>query len=240
MTAMQDTIAANLAAVRQQMNQACQRSGRSDDEVALVAVTKYAQPEWVRALISLGQTRLGESRPQQLAQRANEMPDNIEWHLIGHLQRNKVDLVLPVTQLIHSADSLRLLRRISQTAGRLERRASVLLEVNVSGEESKDGFTLDAVRAAWPEITRLEHLEIQGLMTMAPRSDAVDQSRAVFRQLRELRDELAASESPNRTGHPLPELSMGMSGDFEVAIEEGATIVRVGSSLFAGLSLETP
>jgi pyridoxal phosphate enzyme (YggS family) len=232
MTTILETIESNLTGIRQRINEACQRSGRRSDDVALVAVTKYAQSEWVRALIDLGQVRLGESRPQQLAVRAEEMPDHVEWHLIGHLQRNKVDLILPAVQLIHSADSLRLLKRISQSAASLERSANVLLEVNVSGEESKDGFTPAALREAWQEIRRLDHLDVQGLMTMAPQSDKPESARTVFTALRELRDELARSDD----GRPLPELSMGMSRDFEVAIEEGATLIRIGSSLFEGLS----
>ncbi len=233
MTTILETIESNLAGIRQRIGDACQRSGRHTDDVALIAVTKYAQPEWVRALIDLGHVRLGESRPQQLATRAGEMPDNVEWHLIGHLQRNKVDLVLPAVQLIHSADSVRLLKRISQRATSLERSARVLLEVNVSGEESKDGFTPAALREAWQEVRQLDFLDIQGLMTMAPRSDEPESARSFFVALRELREELAAQ---SHDGNMLPELSMGMSRDFQVAIEEGATLIRVGSSLFEGLS----
>jgi hypothetical protein len=233
MTTILETIKSNLTRVRQQIDDACQRSGRHSDSVALVAVTKYAKPDWVRALIDLGQVRLGESRPQQLALRASEMPSHVEWHLIGHLQRNKVDMVLPPVQLIHSADSVRLLNRISLSSVGLERSTNVLLEVNVSGEESKDGFTPTALREAWPQIAQLDRLHVQGLMTMAPRADEPESARPVFVSLRELRDELAGRPDD---GRPLPELSMGMSRDFEVAIEEGSTLVRVGSSLFEGLS----
>jgi len=233
MTTILETIKSNLAGIRQRIDEACRRSGRRPDDVALVAVTKYAQPEWVRALIDLGHVRLGESRPQQLAMRAEDMPDHVEWHLIGHLQRNKVDLVVPTVQLIHSADSVRLLNRISQSSVGLKQSANVLVEVNVSGEKSKDGFTPTALHAAWPEISRLERLQIRGLMTMAPQSDNPESARTVFAALRELRDELATRSDEE---HPLPELSMGMSRDFEIAIEEGATLIRIGSSLFDGLS----
>ena len=219
------------------MAQACERAGRPVDSVRLVAVTKYAQLGWVRDLLSAGQTTLGESRPQQLAARAEEFAAEsagpVEWHMIGHLQRNKVELVLPVATLIHSVDSLRLAKRISAVAQAREQPARVLIEVNVSGEESKDGFAPDNLRASWDELCQLPGLEIRGLMTMAPRVEDPSLARPYFASLRELRDELAARSGTENT---LTELSMGMSGDFEAAIEEGATIVRVGSSLFEGLS----
>lgn len=230
---IRETVAANLSAVQQRIEAACQRSGRPSVDVSLIAVTKYAQPEWVQALVTEGQTRLGESRPQQLAARAAEMSPDIEWHLIGHLQRNKVDLILPVTHLIHSADSLRLLKRISGRAVHFDRIVRVLIEVNVSGEVSKDGFPISDLRESWPEIRELPGLEIRGLMTMAPLSEDLEGPRPVFQSLRELKDELTSSASE---AHALTELSMGMSRDFEVAIEEGATLVRVGSSLFKGLA----
>lgn len=230
-------ISENLDRVRSGMTAACERAGRDAGHVRLVAVTKYAQLDWVRDLISLGQTTLGESRPQQLAARAEKLAAEsscaIEWHMIGHLQRNKVDLVVPVAALIHSVDSLRLANRISTVAATLETPPRVLIEVNVSGEDSKDGFAPDELRSAWNELLDLPDMEIRGLMTMAPRVDAPTLARPYFAQLRELRDELV-TRSDGRVA--LPELSMGMSGDYEVAIEEGATLVRVGSSLFEGLS----
>ncbi|MBI1309933.1 YggS family pyridoxal phosphate-dependent enzyme [bacterium] len=232
-----DRISANLDRVRSGIAAACARSGRSVDEVRLVAVTKYAQLDWVRDLISLGQTTLGESRPHQLASRADELAAEpgipVEWHMIGHLQRNKVDLVLPIAALIHSVDSLRLAQRISTVAVTREKPAAVLIEVNVSGEDSKDGFAPDELRTAWGELAGLSGLDIRGLMTMAPRVDEPAQARPYFARLRALRDELTAC-SDRRID--LAELSMGMSGDYEAAIEEGATLVRVGSSLFEGLS----
>lgn len=227
----------NLARVRAAMAGACERAGRDVDSVRLVAVTKYAQLNWVRDLISAGQTALGESRPQQLAARAEELAREIdcpiEWHMIGHLQRNKVEMVLPVATLTHSVDSLRLANRISAVAATRDKPAKVLIEANVSGEQSKDGFAPDDLRASWDELCELPGLNICGLMTMAPRVDDPAQARPYFASLRELRDELAARSGAENT---LTELSMGMSGDFEAAIEEGATIVRVGSSLFEGLS----
>lgn len=221
----------NLKRVRDQIHAACERSRRSASDVTMVAVTKYAELDWVRALVDLGVRDLGESRPQQLAARAAELPQDIHWHLIGHLQRNKVDQVLPVAHAIHSVDSVRLLEAIDLAAIKRSLRPRILLEVNVSGEQSKDGFDPDSLRAAWPDICQRESVDIRGLMTMAPLSDDPESARAVFARLRDLRAELALS-----AGCELPELSMGMSGDFEVGIEQGATLVRIGSRLFEGLA----
>lgn len=205
-----------------------------------MAVTKYADLDWVRALVALGVTELGESRPQQLVARSEQFPDSVHWHLIGHLQRNKVDLVWPVVTRIHSVDSVRLLESLNNSGRntsdrKLGGRPRLLLEVNVSGEPSKDGFAPERLLADWPTICRLEFLEIDGLMTMAPHFENPDDSRPVFRALRELRDRLAAISSGR---YSLPALSMGMSGDFEIAIEEGATMIRIGSTLFEGLACD--
>lgn len=227
-----EILAENLRRIRERIEAACQRSGRSTSDVTLVAVTKYAELDWVRALVDLGVTDLGESRPQQLAARAAELPSAIRWHLIGHLQRNKVELVLPVAGRIHSVDSVRLLEAINKASQRLGSCARLLLEVNVSGEQSKDGFGPESLLEAWTTICQQHSVQIDGLMTMAPLTKTVEEARPIFRALRELRDRLATVPNGRWT---LPDLSMGMSGDFEIAIEEGATLVRVGSSLFEGL-----
>ncbi|AMV18009.1 YggS family pyridoxal phosphate-dependent enzyme [Planctomyces sp. SH-PL14] len=229
---MSDRLTSNWTAVRAEIAAACERANRPVDSVRLVAVTKYAEMDWVRGLVALGQTALGENRPQQLIERAGTL-QGAEWHLIGHLQRNKVRAVLPFASCIHSIDSLKLLARIGEIAGELGLTPRVLLEVNVSGEESKDGFSAATVRGDWPQIQAVENVTVAGLMTMAPLTDDPQTARPVFRRLRELRDELQASAQP---GIALSELSMGMSGDFAVAIEEGSTMVRVGSRLFEGLS----
>ena len=226
------TIAQNLAQIRHDIEAACSRADRSPDSMQLVAVTKYADLDWVRDLIELGETQLGESRPQQMCRRAEELPDDICWHMIGHLQRNKVDMVIRTAELIHSVDSVRLLRKIESSAATLGERQRVLLEVNVSGEESKDGFSPASLKSNWAEILDLQHVEIQGLMTMAPHSADKESARPFFGQLRELRDELVVDSEGRLV---LPELSMGMSGDFEIAIEEGATLIRIGSRVFEGL-----
>ncbi len=230
---IQNRISQNLTDIQQTMAQACQRCGRSNNDVTLVCVTKYAKTEWIQALVSLGVHDLGEARPQQLVTRASQFPSEIRWHLIGHLQRNKVDDVLPVASLIHSVDSLRLFEQISKSSRNLTRPPSVLIEVNVSGEASKDGFRPEDLVAAWPKMKSTETVEISGLMTMAPLTEEAESARPCFQSLRALRDRLRI-ESEGRW--PLNELSMGMSGDFEVGIEEGATMIRIGSRLFEGLA----
>jgi pyridoxal phosphate enzyme (YggS family) len=245
MTTVESRIAENLARIRAGINAACRRAGRSPGDVLLIGVTKSAQLEWIEALVAAGVLDLGESRPQQLLERAERIRASqetqlvakgerqpVRWHLIGHLQRNKVRKILPVARCLHSIDSLSLATRIDGLAAELGLRPRILLEVNASGEASKDGFAPDQLSAAWTALCTLSHVEIVGLMTMAPFSEDPENSRMTFRRLRELRDPLAAAP-----GTPaLPELSMGMSGDFEVAIEEGATMIRVGTSLFDGLT----
>ncbi|RPI77036.1 MAG: YggS family pyridoxal phosphate-dependent enzyme, partial [Planctomycetaceae bacterium] len=201
----------------------------------LVAVTKYAQPEWIRAIVDLGETELGENRPQQLAGRAESLRLDVHWHLIGHLQRNKVRQVVPYVTLIHSVDSFRLLAALDAEAASLNRRLRVLVEVNLSGEAQKHGFAAADLEGAWSEVTGHRHLSVEGFMTMAAEVDDPEQARPTFRALRELRDRLQ-SRCPAEM--ELKHLSMGMSGDFEPAVEEGATLVRIGSALWQGL--ETP
>ena len=226
------TIDENYRAVRERIGAACRRVGRDPASVTLVAVTKYAELAWMRRLVALGAVELGENRPQQLVARAREIPDPVHWHLIGHLQRNKVRSVLPVTTLIHSADSLRLLQAIDRIAGELALQPRVLVELNLSGDSAKHGFQIDELRRVWDEALQLEHVRIEGLMTMAAYSPNPEDARPAFRRLRELRDEL---QSRLGAATRLEHLSMGMTGDFEVAIEEGATLVRIGSALWEGL-----
>ncbi len=232
MTSTKSHIAENYQRVLDRCNAACLRSGRSASSVKLVAVTKYAEVDWIQTLVELGIKDLGENRPQQLIQRATEIPLNACWHLIGHLQRNKVRPVLPMVTLIHSVDTLRLLAKIDFVAKELNCQPHVLLEVNVSGEAAKNGFSANELIANWDKVLRLGHLRVNGLMTMAPYSKHPEDSRPIFQRLRELRNGLAA-KSPESV--LLPELSMGMSGDFDVAVEEGATMIRIGNNLFNGL-----
>jgi len=225
----------NLQSIRDRITRACLGAGRAVDEVTLVAVTKYAELDWIQELIQLGCRELGEARPQQLVARARSLDPEICWHLIGHLQRNKAEDLLPIVHRIHSVDSVRLYDHLAKLSQKRERRTSILLEVNVSGESSKDGFDPVELLAVWPQLQTCEALEISGLMTMAPQTDQVESARPVFRRLRELRDQLRDAAGGKVL---LPELSMGMSNDFEIGIEEGATIIRIGSSLFAGLAAD--
>ena len=226
-------IADNLKRVRERIATAAKRADRSADDVTLVAVTKYVGLPEVRALVAAGCYELGESRPQALWEKAAEPLGPVHWHLVGHLQRNKVRRTLrEEVVLIHSVDSERLLRTIDETAAELGRPVPVLLEVNTSGEEAKHGWSPDALRLALPTFGNYAHVEIRGLMTMASRTGGADVARQNFAALRRLRDELRGATPEGVT---LDELSMGMSGDLEAAIAEGATIVRIGSALFEGL-----
>lgn len=227
-----EKLAENLQAIRSRIHEATQRSQHADREVRLVAVTKSARLDWITALTTLGQHDLAENRPQQLIQRSTVLSSDVSWHMIGHLQRNKVDLVWPHVQWIHSIDSWRLWRQVVQQAAKSDSCPKLLLEVNISGETSKGGFTPEEIAGQWDSEILVSGLPVAGFMTMAPLADDPEEVRAVFRSLRELRDRMA---NRSRGQLELPELSMGMSGDYAVAVEEGATMVRVGSRLFEGL-----
>jgi len=233
MPSAKDLIAANVARVRERIAVAATGAGRKPDEIKLVAVSKYVDAAIAALLIDAGCHSLGEARPQQLWEKA-AAPElaSVEWHLIGRLQRNKIRRTLPLVALIHSVDSERLLAAINDEAASLGMTSRVLLEVNCSGDATKQGFAADEVRALLPTLSNYPYLEIAGLMTMAALEGDGGVAHANFAALRTLRDELATAAPPNVN---LRELSMGMSGDFEIAVAEGATIVRVGSSLFEGV-----
>ena len=229
-----DRIAENLAQVRQRIADAANRSDRQTADVLLVAVTKYVGLELIEPLIDAGASVLGESRPQQFWPKAEALADRpIQWHMIGQLQRNKIRRTLPLVELIHSVESVRLVDAIDRIAAELSLKARILLEVNISGDEAKHGFAPSALESQLSDLAAFNNVEIRGLMCMAGLGTDAEGARRDFAALRELRDRLS-SDCP--AGVWLDELSMGMSGDFEVAIEEGATIVRVGSALFEGLS----
>jgi len=209
------------------MKSAADRVGRQVSDIRLVAVSKTYPPSVIREAWEVGQRVFGENRVQDALPKIQELPAEAEWHFIGHLQSNKIRKALPAFTLIHGVDNPELAIQINRIAGEMGLTASVLLETNVSGEASKFGFSPDALRQNLEDLLSLPNLCVKGLMTMAPYSEDPENARPVFSALRKLRDELAS-----KTQHPLPELSMGMSGDFEVAIEEGATIVRIGSSIF--------
>jgi PLP dependent protein len=233
MSSRAEQIADNLARVRQTLTEAAKRSGRQADEVCLVAVVKYAGLDDVRALLDAGVRDFGESRPQQLWERADLLANApLRWHLIGHLQRNKIRRTVPLVDLVHSGDSPRLLTALHEQSAELARRTGVLLEVNISGDASKHGLAPDDVEPLLSQLAQMAHLEVRGLMAMAARVGGRDHARRDFAALRELRERLKANCPPEIR---LDELSMGMSDDFDMAVEEGATIVRVGSALFEGI-----
>jgi hypothetical protein len=229
---------------------AAERSGRKPTDVLMVAVTKNATPDQIRTIVELGHMDLGENRVQQLTQRApqlneflarkrtlaraaprslQEIPDKVRWHMIGHLQRNKVKLVLPHVALIHSVDSLRLAEEIHNLASRSEQAVDILIQVNTAGEQQKTGVIAPAVIPLAEQIDSMMYLRLRGVMTMAPYSDNPEDARPVFARTREIFQDLIAEDI---AGQHCNVLSMGMTGDFEVAIEEGANVVRIGRALF--------
>ncbi len=234
-TEIREQIAGNLESVRQRMAEACARAKRDPGEVRLIAVVKYAPIPWVEELVQLGVVDLAESRPQQLEERVSlfskSVQRHLKWHLIGHLQNNKVRKVLPLLRRIHSVDSEKLLRTIRKIGEETGAFPELLLEVNVSGEESKSGFAPEEVKNVWKTLDEGTRGQVRGLMTMAPNTGSLEDARRTFAGLRALRDELNVIQP----GTPIRDLSMGMTGDFEVGIEEGATEVRIGSALFEGL-----
>ena len=229
MTCNPERVVANLQRVRDRIAESAAASGRPASAITLVAVTKYVDVDLMRPLIDAGCVELGESRPQQLWTKAERLDGAVRWHLVGHLQRNKVDRTAPLTHLIHSIDSQRLLRALNTWAERAGKKSAILLEVNISGDEAKHGWAPQEMRAAVESLVDLPHVEVRGLMAMASMTGGRDSAQRDFAALRELRDHLL----PNcPAGTSLSQLSMGMSADFDLAIREGATIVRVGSTLF--------
>lgn len=234
---LRSRLAERIASVRGHIAAACARSGRDPTAVTLVAVTKTVSPRVASMLPDLGVVDLGESRPQELWRKADALKHLlIRWHLIGHLQRNKVERTLPLVHLIHSVDSLRLLEAIVAEASKQGLRAQVLLQVNSSHEQQKHGFDYNELARTQFSASLLRTVEVIGLMGMAALTDDPEQARPTFAELRRSRDQLQSQWA--EAGIQLAQLSMGMSGDFEVGVEEGATLVRVGSSLFEGLEAE--
>jgi pyridoxal phosphate enzyme (YggS family) len=220
-------ISQNLEQVREQIAHAAANSGRAPDEIELVAITKTHPAERVREAIEAGQTLFGESRVQEARVKIPELPSNIHWHFVGHLQKNKIRQALPLFELIHSLDSLALAQEINRIAEGEGLHPRVLLEVNVAGEGSKFGFSPDKLREQMEELLALPRLSILGLMTIPPLAEEAEASRKYFVRLRELRDRLQTAFRVD-----LAQLSMGMTQDFPIAVEEGATLVRVGTAIF--------
>ncbi|MDD5200198.1 MAG: YggS family pyridoxal phosphate-dependent enzyme [Terrimicrobiaceae bacterium] len=217
----------NLAEVRERIAAAAARAGRSADDVGLIAVSKTFPAEAVREAWEAGQSVFGESRVQESVAKIAELPGALRWHFIGHMQKNKVRRALPLFELFHGIDSLDLAQAMDRIAAEDGLFPRVLIEVNVAGEAAKFGLRPEALDRDLDALLALPRLQIEGLMTIAPYAEEPEASRPHFRSLRELRDRLAA-----HTGLPFGTLSMGMSGDFAVAVEEGATLVRVGTAIF--------
>ena len=224
---MTDHPADKLAAVKENIARAAAVSGRDARQIELVAVSKTHPPEALREVLDAGQFLFGESRLQEAKAKIPLLPTRARWHFIGHLQKNKIRAALPLFETFHSVDSLDLAQQFNRIAEEEGQRPNVLLEVNVAGEASKFGFSPEGILFQMEELLTLDRLEITGLMAMAPFHPEAEHSRPYFEQLRQLRDRLERD-----AGVGLPQLSMGMSGDYLVAIEEGATLVRVGSAIF--------
>ncbi len=218
---MPSDIAANVERVRERIARAAERAGRRPADVLLIGVSKTVEVERIRAAVAAGVTALGENRVQEAKAKVDALGRPAAWHLIGHLQTNKVKDALDLFDVIHSVDRLELARELDRRAAARGKVVDVLLQVNVAAEASKGGVGPDAVGESLDAIGKLAHLRVRGLMTIPPEAERPDDARPWFRRLRELAER-----------HGLPELSMGMSGDFEVAVEEGATMVRVGTAIF--------
>lgn len=215
--------------VRQKIVQACERAGRNPSEVKLIAVSKTKPVSMIEEAIACGQTVFGENKVQELCDKIPQLPANLEWHLIGHLQRNKVKYIVDKVALIHSVDTVRLAKQISQEAVKAGVTVQILLEVNVAREESKFGFMEEEVEEAVREIAAFPNIQVVGLMTIAPFVADPEENRIYFKKLHQLCVDINKKNIDNIR---MSELSMGMTGDYEVAIEEGATMVRVGTGIF--------
>lgn len=219
----------NYSQVKARIRAACERAGRSRSEVTLIAVSKTKPASMIEEIYSYGQRDFGENKVQELTEKYDVLPADIRWHLIGHLQRNKVKYIVDKACLIHSVDSLRLAQAIQEQAEKKGVTVPVLIEVNVAGEESKFGVSVEEAPALAEEIAKLGNLSLQGLMTIAPYVPDPEDNRDIFRQLKKLSVDIAAKNIDNVT---MNILSMGMTNDYEVAVEEGATMVRVGTGIF--------
>jgi pyridoxal phosphate enzyme (YggS family) len=222
-----EQIAENLERVKSQIADAAKKSGRSTDEIELVAISKTHDAGKVREANQAGQTLFGESRVQEARAKIPELPSNLRWHFVGHLQKNKIRHALPLFELFHGIDSLDLAHEINRVAEEEGLHPRILLEVNVAGEGSKFGFKPETVRQQMEQLLSLSRVSIEGLMTIPPLSEEAEMSRKFFVGLRQLRDALEKEFSVK-----LPTLSMGMTNDFPVAVEEGAALVRVGTAIF--------
>jgi pyridoxal phosphate enzyme (YggS family) len=219
----------NLKIVEEHICKACERAGRDRSEVTLIAVSKTKPISMIEEALETGILEFGENKVQELTTKFEQLPKNIHWHLIGHLQRNKVKHIVDKAYLIHSVDSFRLAQTISQEAAKKNVTVSILIEVNVAGEESKYGISVEETLPLIEEIAKLPNILIKGLMTIAPFVEKPEENREVFKKLKQLAVDIKTKNIDNVN---MNVLSMGMTGDYEVAIEEGATFVRVGTGIF--------
>ena len=219
----------NLRDVEKRIEEACKRSNRDPKEVTLIAVSKTKPVEMLQEVYDAGARNFGENKVQEIRDKYEILPKDIEWHMIGHLQRNKVKYIIDKVDLIHSVDSVRLAETIEKEAAKHDLTANILLEVNVAEEESKFGLKVDEVEQVVDEIAKFSHIKVCGLMTIAPFVDNPEDNRIHFRNLRNLCVDIKAKNIDNVN---VSILSMGMTNDYEVAVEEGATMVRVGTGIF--------
>lgn len=219
----------NLNRVQENIRNACDRAGRKEDEVTLIAVSKTKPVSMLEEAYALGVRDFGENKVQELVDKAGQLPEDIRWHMIGHLQRNKVKYIIDKVYLIHSVDSLRLAEEISKEAVKHGVTANILIEVNVAGEESKFGVSPEDTPGLIEEISRLPAIQVRGLMTIAPFVEKAEDNRIIFNALLKLYVDISRKNIDNVH---MDFLSMGMTGDYEVAVEEGATFVRVGTGIF--------
>lgn len=219
----------NLKDVEERIQAACDRSGRKREDVLLVAVSKTKPVEMIEEVMTAGIVDFGENKPQELRDKYEVLPQNLRFHMIGHLQTNKIKYVIDRVVLIHSIDSIHLAEAVNAEAKKHNRIMPVLVEVNVAQEESKSGFLVEKTENAIREIAKLSNIRVEGIMTIAPFVENAEENRQYFVKLRKLSVDIAAKNIDNVTMH---HLSMGMTGDYEVAIEEGATMVRVGTGIF--------
>jgi len=226
---MTTAIRTNISEIRKRIIAAATRTNRDPGDIQLMAVSKTVSPERIREAMEAGVKVFGENYVQEAREKIPAIGQAAEWHMIGHLQTNKVKYVINLFDWVHSVDRLELAKELDKRAGQHSRKLNVLIEVNVSGEESKNGIEPSQVMELVRQVSVLPNLSVRGLMTMPPYSDDPETSRPYFKALRKLRDEISAAAIPNIR---IDELSMGMTDDFEVAIEEGATIIRVGRAIF--------
>lgn len=222
-------VAENLAQVQKNINESCNKNNRDPNEVTLIAVSKTKPVEMLKEAYDAGARVFGENKVQEIVDKYDQMPSDVKWHMIGHLQRNKVKYIVDKVAMIHSVDSLRLAETIEKEAAKKAVIVPILIEVNVAQEESKFGLKPEEVLPLIEQIADFSHIRIKGLMTIAPYVDNAEENREIFRELKKLSVDIAAKNINNVT---MSVLSMGMTGDYMVAVQEGATMVRVGTGIF--------